>query len=68
MTVRVVSLHSREAGDSRMEGTIAERLAMTRQLTERIWKLSGKPLPSYTRATMPVRIIRRSVAGGGADV
>ena len=54
MTVRLVPLGSREAGDSRMGGTAAERVAAVAALTELAWKQSGRPLPSYTRATMPV--------------
>jgi hypothetical protein len=56
MTARIVSLQSREAGDSRVGGTVAERLALLAELSERAWQLTGRPLPTYTRATMPVVI------------
>jgi len=36
-----------------------ERLAMVAELSRRMWELTGRPSPSYTRATMPVRVIRR---------
>lgn len=56
MTVRVVPLTSREAGDPRMGGTIDERVAAVAALTEAAWRLSGRPFPSYTRATMPASV------------
>lgn len=54
MTARVVPLTSAEAGDPRMGGTIDERVAAVAELTAEAWRLSGRPLPTYTRATMPV--------------
>ncbi len=54
MTVRVVSLHSREASDARVEGTAAERIALVAELSKRLWAATGRPLPTYTRATMPI--------------
>lgn len=53
MTVRVVPLTSREAGDARMGGTVDERVAAVAVLTEQAWTLSRRPFPTYTRATMP---------------
>ncbi len=35
--------------------TTAERFAMVWELTLAAWAFTGKPLPSYTRAEMPVR-------------
>ena len=57
MTGRVVPLRSREAGDARVAGTPAERIALVAKLSREAWALTGRPLPSYTRATMPVRFI-----------
>jgi hypothetical protein len=54
MTVRIVSLHSPEASDSRVGGTVAERVALVASLSEQLWKLTRRPLPVYTRATMPI--------------
>lgn len=54
MTARVVPLGSREAGDARMGGTAAERLAVVAELSELGWALAKLPFPAYTRATMPV--------------
>lgn len=56
MTVRIVPLRGDEAGDARVGGTVDERLALVTELSRRAWELTGRPLPSYTRASMPVRI------------
>jgi len=57
MRARVVPLQSAEASDSRVEGTPAERVALVAVLSRQAWALTGRPVPSYTRATMPLRII-----------
>jgi hypothetical protein len=54
MIARVVPLRSDEAGDAHMGGTPSERVAAVATLTMEAWRLAGRPLPSYTRATMPV--------------
>ncbi len=54
MAARVVPLGSPEAGDSRMGGTADERVAAVEALTMAAWRLSGRPFPVYTRATMPI--------------
>lgn len=54
MSARVVPLDSDEAGDSRMGGTVDERVAAVTALTVEAWRLAGRPFPSYVRATMPV--------------
>ena len=54
MTARVVPLTSDDAGDSRMGGTAEERVAAVTTLTLEVWRLSGRELPTYTRATMPI--------------
>jgi hypothetical protein len=56
MTARVVPLTSDEAGDARVGGTAAERLALVAELSRRMWVLTKRPIPSYTRKTMPVRV------------
>jgi hypothetical protein len=56
MTARVVPLSSPEAADPLMGGTVEERLAALAELSAEAWRLSGRPLPSYTRATMPIVI------------
>lgn len=54
MSIRVVPLSSAEAGDSRMGGTVDDRVAAVAELSVAAWRLAGCPLPTYTRATMPV--------------
>lgn len=56
MTARVVALRSDEAADARVGGTAEERLLLLADLSRRMWALTQRPLPSYTRATMPVRL------------
>lgn len=46
-----------EPGDNLAEMTTAEeRVAMVEVLSARMWELTGRPSPTYTRATMPVRL------------
>lgn len=54
ITARVVHLTSPEAGDPRMGGTLEERVAAVAELTIAAWRLAGRPLPDYSRATMPI--------------
>ena len=56
MTVRLVPLTSDEAGDARVSGTPEERLELLKELSDRAWTLTGRPRPTYTRATMPFRL------------
>jgi hypothetical protein len=56
MTARVVPLRSDDASDARVSGTAAERLELLAELSRRMWALTERPLPSYTRSTMPVRL------------
>jgi hypothetical protein len=56
MTVRIVPLQSDEAGDARVGGTVAERIALVGELSRRMWRLTKQPSPSYTRQTIPVRL------------
>ena len=53
---RVVPLRSREAGDARVGGTVAERVALVAELSRMLWARTGRANPTYTRATMPVVI------------
>jgi len=54
MTARVVSLRSAEAEDARMGGSAEDRVAAVSELTAEAWRLSGRPFPTYSRATMPI--------------
>ena len=53
---RVVPLRSREAGDARVGGTVAERVALVAELSRLLWARTGRAHPTYTRATMPIVI------------
>ncbi len=59
MTVRVVSLHSPEASDSRVAGTPSERVALVAVLSAQLWARTNAPLPVYERAAMPVTVVTR---------
>jgi hypothetical protein len=39
-----------------MEGSVAERVAAVAALSAEGWRLAGRPLPAYSRSTMPVVI------------
>lgn len=54
MTVRIVPLRSGEADDGRVGGTAADRIILVATLSETLWSLTHRPLPAYTRDTMPV--------------
>jgi len=36
-----------------------ERVSLATELSRWAWEISGRPMPAYTRATMPVVVIRR---------
>lgn len=40
------------------ETTAAERVSYMSVLSESAWALAGRPMPEYTRAAMPGRVIR----------
>jgi hypothetical protein len=56
MTGRIVPLRSDEASDARVGATPGERLALLRELSQRMWALTRRPLPSYSRSTIPVKL------------
>ncbi len=56
LTARVVPLRSDEASDARVGGTAEERITLLRELSLRMWELSKRPLPSYSRSTMPAKL------------
>jgi hypothetical protein len=58
MQVRLEPLHSgREHDFSPVFG--GEAVALAAELSRSAWTLAGHPLPTYTRATMPLRLLRR---------
>jgi hypothetical protein len=58
MTARVFRLGEEPGDDLSAVTTVAERIDMVAELSRRMWELTGQPFPSYTRATMPGRVIR----------
>jgi hypothetical protein len=56
MTVRVVPLKSRESGDGHVGGTAAERVILVGTLSEVSWARTHRPVPTYTRKTIPVAV------------
>lgn len=59
MVVRIYKLGEEPGDDISDITTPDQRLKMVWELTERMWKLQGSPPCPYTRATMPVRVVRR---------
>ena len=58
MPVRVYRLGDEPGDDLSATTTVEERLAMVHELSRRMWELTGRPVPRYPRAEMPVRVIR----------
>lgn len=58
--VRIFRLGEEPADDLSLVTTAEERLAMVGELSRRMWELTGRPVPSYRRATMPGRVLRRT--------
>lgn len=54
--VRIVPLSSDDAADAYIEGKIDERLALVARLSRRAWAATGRPTPTYARASIPVVI------------
>lgn len=59
MVVRKFKLGEEPSDDISESTTIDERFAMVWTLSERMWLWTGRPLPVYARAEMPVRLVRR---------
>lgn len=59
-TARVVRL-GEEGGDDLSPDLVPSAcIALVAVLSRRMWELTGRPFPRYTRATMPVRVVRRA--------
>lgn len=55
---RILRLTDRVEDDLSDSTTAAERFAMVALLSERMWELTGRPVPSYSRAEIPARVVR----------
>ncbi len=56
--VRVYRLGEEPGDDLSATTTAQQRLEMVAVLSARMWELSGRPVPRYTRASMPGRVVR----------
>ncbi len=56
--VRKFKLGEEPSDDLSETTTAAERLAMMWPLAVQAWALAGKPLPTYERSNIPIRIYR----------
>lgn len=59
-SAQVYRLGKEPGDDLSATTTPEERLAMVTELSGRLWRLTGLPVPSYSRTTMPARVLRRS--------
>lgn len=59
-TARVYRLGQEPGDDLSATTTAEERLAMLAELSRRMWRLTGRPVPAYSRDRIPVQIIRRA--------
>jgi len=57
--IRILQLGDGPDDDLSAVTTAEERLAMVWQLSERMWELTGRPIPAYERASIPVKVVRR---------
>ena len=55
---RILRLTDRVEDNLSDSTTAAERFAMVALLSERMWELTGRPVPSYSRAEIPARVVR----------
>ena len=64
--VRVFRL-GEEPPDDYSGFNVEQRLAIVWQMTCDAWASAGRPMPTYTRSEMPVRVIRRTPATKASD-
>lgn len=59
--IRSYRLGAEPAVDLRVATTIEERLREMFRLSREMYLLTGRPFPTYSRAEMPGRVIRRRI-------
>jgi hypothetical protein len=64
VTVRLVPLRSPEAGDSRVEGTPSERVALVGVLSAELWARTRQSFPNYERSATPICVVSRQAPQG----
>ena len=57
--IRKVGLREEALTDERDRSTVDERIALVWTLTRRQWTFAGRAIPTYDRASMPGRVLRR---------
>ncbi len=55
---RILRLTDHQVDDLSDATTVEERIAMVGVLSRRMWEITGRPFPSYSRSEMPARILR----------
>jgi hypothetical protein len=58
----VGGLVSKQEDQPPIGATIQERLELLAEISARAWALTGQPVPQWTRATMPGRLIRKEAS------
>ncbi len=56
--VRVFRLGEEPGDDLSATTTPGQRLEMVWTLRDRMWELTGRPIPTYSRSEMPIKIIK----------
>ena len=56
--VRIFRLGEEPGDDLSATTTPGQRLEMVWTLRDRMWELTGRPIPTYSRSEMPIKIIR----------
>ena len=57
--LRVYRLGEEPGDDLSATTTLAERLEMMWTLRDRMWELTGRPLPTYRRSEIPIVVVRQ---------
>ena len=55
---RILQLADHQLDDLSQVTSAAERVAMVAVLSKRMWEITGRAFPSYTRSEMPVKLVR----------
>ena len=55
---RKLSLADEGTTDDLSTLTVSQRIALVWRLTQDAWAFAGTPIPDYTRAETPIRVIR----------
>lgn len=56
--IRIFRLGEEPGDDLSDTTTPGQRLEMVWTLRDRMWELTGQPIPTYSRSEMPIKIIK----------